>query len=135
MVLNNYRDVGVQVQHDPYFYLLSQREKQYSRNLPFRFLFDATAVGGAALYFVTRHNELHRLRHLSLSLNLVFGLAWRMAFAALISDQVSRRLFVNAQKLKCHKMAEYEAKKIMVQWPNAKKLPMPHQKKTSFFLV
>ena len=135
MVFQNYREVGKEVQHDPYGYLLSQREKQYSRNIPFRFLFNGAIVGATALYYVTRHNELHRFARFSLSLNLVFGLGWRMALAFLISDQASRRLFVNYKKLKEHTMAEYECKKIMVQWPNAKKLPMPHEKKTTYFLI
>ena len=59
------------------------------------------------------HNEIHRLRTLSISLDLVFGLAWRLALTGVVSDQISRRMFVNALKLKQHKMAEYEIKKVM----------------------
>ena len=131
----NYRDLGVEVQRDPYYYLLSQQDKQRSRNIPFRFLFNAAAIGGAAVYFITRHNEIHRLRRLSISLDLVFGLGWRMVIAALVADQVSRRLFVNAHKLKLHQMADYECKKAMVLLPNAKRLLPPHKKPINYIMV
>ena len=65
-------------------------------------LFDLGAIGGTALYYVTRNNELHRLRSFSLSLNLVWGLTWRVLIATVFADQVSRRLFVNSYKLKEH---------------------------------
>ncbi|CDW83091.1 UNKNOWN [Stylonychia lemnae] len=133
--MRDYKDVGLEVQKDPYFYLLSEADKQRSRNIPFRMLFDLGAIGGSAVYFLTRHNQLNSVKTLSISLNLVFGLTWRVLFAAVISDQISRRLFVNSYKLKQNQMANYECRKIMVQWPNAKQLPAPHQKQVSTFLV
>ena len=84
--MRDFKNVGLEVQRDPYYYLLSESEKQRSRNIPFRMVFDLGAIGGTALYYVTRHNELHRLRSFTLSLNLVFGLTWRVLIAALVAD-------------------------------------------------
>ena len=53
---------------------------------------------------------------------MVYGVAWRMLIAAVVSDQLSRRVFVNYVALRKHKMAEYEVKKIMRTWDS----PKPH---------
>ena len=96
------RDVGKEVQHDPYGYLLSEGEKQSAKNIPFRMLFNAAAMGASAVYYLTKNNEMHRIRYLSISLDLVFGLVWRMALAGVVADQASRRMFVNYHKLREH---------------------------------
>ena len=80
------RDVGREVQRDPYGYLLTESEKQSARNVPFRMIFDFAAMGTMALYYLTRHNELHRVRNLSISADLIFGLGWRLAIAGLLAD-------------------------------------------------
>ena len=129
------KDQGREVQHDPYGSLLSESEKQGARNVPFRFLFNAAAIGTAAVYYLTRHNELHRIRNFSISADLIFGLGWRFAIAGLVADQVSRRMFVNYEKLRQHKFAENEVRKIMVKYPNAKTLKAPYQKANSYYWV
>ncbi len=129
------RDIGREVQHDPYGYLLSEGEQQAARNVPFRFMFNAAAMGAAAVYFLTKNNQMHRIKYLSVSLELVFGLGWRLAIAGLIADQMSRRIFVNYEKLRQHNMAKNEVKKIMVKFPNAKTLRAPYQKANSWFWV
>ena len=108
------RDQAKEVQRDPYNYLLSQGEIQSAKNIPFRMMFNAAAMGAVAIYYITKNAEMHRIRYLSISLDLVFGLGWRMALAGVVADQASRRMFVNYEKLRQHKMAEHEVKKIMV---------------------
>ena len=44
-------------------------------------------------------------------------------------------MFVNYEKLRQHKMAEYEVKKIMVKFPNAKALKPQYKKANSYFWV
>ena len=129
------RETGKEVQHDPYNYLLSEREVQSAKNIPFRMMFNAAAMGAAAMYYITKNAEMHRIRYLSISLDLVFGLGWRMALAGVVADQASRRMFVNYEKLRQHKMAENEVKKMMVKFPGAKTLRAPHRKGNSWFLV
>ena len=80
------RDIGREVQHDPYGYLLSEGEQQSARNVPFRFMFNFAAMGAAAVYFLTKNNQMHRIKYLSVSLELVFGLGWRLALAGLVAD-------------------------------------------------
>ena len=77
---------GAELQHDPYKYLLSQSEKQYARNLPFRFAFNGLAVGGMIVYHLSRHNQFGRVRALSISFDMVFGVAWRSLIAAGVAD-------------------------------------------------
>ena len=129
------KDQGREVQQDPYGSLLTESEKQGARNIPFRMFFNAAAMGTASLYYLTRHNELHRIRTFSISLDLIFGLAWRIAIAGVIADQASRRMFVNYDKLRQHKFAENEVRKIMVKIPNAKTLRAPYQKANSWWWV
>ena len=78
---------------------------------------------------------MHRIRSFSISLDLIFGLAWRSAIAFLVADQASRRMFVNYEKLREHRMAENEVRKIMVKFPNAKTLHAPYRKANSWWWV
>ena len=129
------KDVGREVQHDPYNYLLTESEKQSARNVPFRLLFNLSGIGAMSIYYLTRHNQMHRIRSFSISLDLIFGLAWRCAIAFLVADQASRRMFVNYEKLREHRMAENEVRKIMVKFPNAKTLHAPYRKANSWWWV
>ena len=129
------REIGKDIQKEPYRFLLSQKEKQQGRNLPLRMMLTGGACGLSALYYITRHNELHRIRGLSISLDLVFGLVWRLAITGLATEMVTKRLFVNYDRLREHKMAEIEIKKIVRTWPDPKPYQMPHQKPNSYFWV
>jgi len=75
---------------------------------------------------MSRHNELTRVKQFRVSYNLVIGLAWRLIIAAAISDQVSRRFFVNYKALRLHKHADYEVKKIMRTMPNPRPMDKPN---------
>ena len=94
--------VGLEVQRDPYSYLLSQNEKQSARNIPFRLAFNSMACGAAAVYYMSRHNELGRAKALKLTFDLAFNVFLRVALTLVVSDQMSRRMFVNYQALKKH---------------------------------
>ena len=113
---------GADLQHEPYKYLLSQQEKQYARNLPMRFAMNGLAVGATALYYLSRNNQMGRVRAMSISFDMIFGVAIRSVVSLLVADQLGRRLFCNYVALRKHEMAEYECKKIMRTWPN----PKPH---------
>ena len=124
---------GAELQHEPYKFLLSQQEKQYARNVPFRMAFNGLAAGTSAIYFLSRHNQLGRVRALSISFDMVFGVAWRCAFTLLVADQFSRRAFCNYVALRKHEMSEYEVKKVMRTWPNPKPMVAQHEKPNSYF--
>ena len=100
--MRDHRDVGKEVQKDPNGYLLSEGENHSSKNIPFLLLFNAAAMWASALYYLTKNNEMNRIKYLSISLDLVFGLVWRMALAGVVADQASRRMFVNYHKLREH---------------------------------
>ena len=91
------------------------------------------AVAGTAIYHLSRHNQLGRMKALSVSFDMVFGVAWRSTVAVLVADQFSRRLFVNYVALRKHEMAEYEVKKIMRTWPNPKPHLARYEKPNSYF--
>ena len=135
MVRRSAMTQGAELQHDPYRYLLSQQEKQYARNIPFRVAFNGLAAGGMVVYHLSRHNQFGRVRALSISFDMVFGVAWRATIATLIADQFSRRLFVNYVAMRKHEMAEYECKKVMRTWPNPYPMVAAHQKPNSYFWV
>ena len=124
---------GAELQREPYKYLLSQSEKQYARNLPFRMAFNGLAVGATAVYHLSRHNQLGRVRALSISFDMVFGVAIRSALALVVADQFGRRLFCNYVALRKHEMAEYEVKKIMRTFPDPKPHVALHDKPNSYF--
>ena len=125
---------GAELQHEPYKFLLSQQEKQWARNLPFRMAFNGAAVGSAVIYHLSRHSQMGRARALSFSFDMVFGVAWRAALVGVVSDQVSRRMFVNYIALRKHEMAEYEVKKVMRTWPNPKPVSRSvNEKANSYF--
>ena len=129
----NAMTLGQNVQRDPYAHLLTESELQGARCIPFRLAFNGLAAGGAALYYLSRSNELARVRALRISFDMIFGVAWRVVLSTVIADQVSRRMFVNYRALKQHEIANYEVRKVMRTWPHAKPHLAPHQKPNSYF--
>ena len=72
---------------------------------------------------------------LSISFDMVFGVAIRSLLAVAVADQFSRRLFCNYVALRNHKIAEYEVKKVMRTWPNPKPMTPLFAKPNSYFWV
>ena len=81
------------MQRDPYAHLLSEKEKEHARNLHPRNIFAATCAQITGLYYMTRHNELHRILKMRISGDLIFGCAWRCGIAFIIGDTIGRHLF------------------------------------------
>ena len=124
-----------QVQRDPYANLLSQQELQAAKNLPLRLVTHSLAIGGTAFYYLSRHNELGRLRAGRVSYDMVFGVGWRVLIAVGVADQVSRHLFCNYVALKHHKIADYELRKAMRRMSAARPMTPFHLKPNSYFWV
>ena len=101
------------VQRDPYGNVLSNYERLMAKQLPARMFFNAVAVGVASLYYLSRHNEINRVRRLVLSLDMMINVGARAVVAAIAADVVTRKLFVNYDRLTSHKVAVNEVKKIM----------------------
>ena len=53
--------------------------------------------------------------------------------AAIVGDVVSRKLFVNYQKITENKISKNEIKKAMRTFPNARPMLGPHQKPNSYY--
>ena len=77
---------GLDVQRDPYSHLLSQHEKQYARNLPFRLFTNTFAAGACGLYYLSRHNEVGRLKAFRVTIDVVVNVVARSALAFLVAD-------------------------------------------------
>ena len=92
----------MEVQRDPYQYLLSQSEKQSAQQILPRLFCVGTAMGVASLYYLTRHNELQKFMRFSITAEMIFGVVWRAAAAGLVAEVASRRVFVNYIRLKEH---------------------------------
>ena len=93
------QQLGLELQRDPYKYLLTEHEKESAKNMPMRVISGMVAAKGAAFYYLSRHQQLGRVRALSISFDMVFGCAWRMLLAFAIADQAARRFFVNYSAL------------------------------------
>ena len=72
---------------------------------------------------------------MSVSFDMVFGVAWRVLLATALADQVSRRMFVNYQNLRMHQMAENEVRKVMRTWPHAKPHVAVHKRPNSYLWI
>ena len=86
-----------------------------------------------SLYYLARNNQFGRVKQLKITVDLAVNVVVRALFAGAVADLFSRRAFVNYLALKKHKMADYEVKKVMRTWPNAKPFLAPHLKPNSYF--
>ena len=77
---------GMDVQRDPYSHLLSQHEKQYARNLPFRLFANSAAAASVGLYYLSRHNEVGRLKAFRLTIDVLVNVMARSLLAFAVMD-------------------------------------------------
>ena len=77
---------GMDVQRDPYSNLLSQHEKQYARNLPFRMGFNSFSAALVGLYYMSRHNEVGRLKAFRVTIDVALNVFARSLLAFAIAD-------------------------------------------------
>ena len=104
-----------------------------ARKLPIRLLFNALAMGAAGFYYLSRHNEINRLKRLVFSIDMMVNVGSRALVAGVVSHYVTKNLFVSQRRLTEHKVAENEVRKIMRQAPNARPYLAPHEKPNSYF--
>ena len=95
--------------------------------------FNACAMGAAGLYYLSRHNEINRVKRLVFSIDMALNVGSRALVAGIVADVCIRKLFVNYDRLTAHKVATNEVKKVMRTYPNARPLLMPHQKPNSYY--
>ena len=125
----------LEIQRDPYKYLLTPFERANAYGPIPRLLF-GSAIGGLwVVYHLRRNNELHRLFRLNFSGDLVMGIYARLIVGFLVGDRIGAWNFCNYRAIWNHKAADYEVRKIMRTWPDAKPHVWPHQKPNSYFWV
>ena len=93
------KENALAVQHDPYDYLMSNWDRQMAKQLPIRMFCVGLAVGASSLYHISRTHEMNRLRRLQFSYDLMFNLAGRAVLAGLAGEVISRKLFVNYDRV------------------------------------
>ena len=98
-------------------------------------IFNAMAMGVASLYYLSRHNEINRVKRLVFSLDMIANVGARALVAGVCADVVSRKMFVNYGRLTEHKVAVNEVKKIMRQAPNARPYLAVHEKPNSYYFA
>ena len=118
--------LALEVQKDPYEYLLTEWEGQWARMLPLRLAFAGAAVGASTLYYISRHHEINRLRRLKISFDLLFNVGGRAVLAGFAGELVARKLFINYDRIQQDKCARNEIKKVMRTFPDAKPHLLPH---------
>ena len=129
------KDEGLEIAYRPYEYLLTPFEKQSCHASIPRLIMNTAVAGLWGVYFLRRNNELHRIFRLSISAELVIALTWRTALAGYVSDRIASRIFVDHNRIRRHKMANQEIRKIMRTFPDAKPYLKPHEKPNSYFWV
>ena len=130
---NRQKEICSDVTRDPYAHLLTNWEKQTAKQIPIRMFFNAAAMGVAGLYYLSRHNELNRVKRLVFSIDMAVNVGSRAIVAGVVSDLFTRKLFVNYDKLTAHKVATNEVKKIMRTYPNARPYKAVHEKPNSYY--
>ena len=86
----------------------------------------AAAMGVASLYYVSRANEINRIKNLKFSIDMMVNVGARALVAGVLADVCTRKLFVNYEKITKHKVASNEVRKIMRTYPNARPYLAPH---------
>ena len=67
------------------------------------------------------------------SVDMLINVGARSVLAAGVADVVTRKLFVNYDRVLEHKVAKNEVSKIMRTMPNARPYLMPHQRPNSYY--
>ena len=101
--------------------------------IPLRMAINGMAMGAFALYYLSRHNEINRIKRLKFSVDMIVNVTARSLLAGVVADVCTRKMFVNYDRITEHKVASNEVKKLMRTMPNARPLLMPHQKPNSYF--
>ena len=70
-----------------------------SKQLPIRLFIVGVAAGGAGLYYLVKHNEINRVRRMKFSIDMMINVTLRAAAASVAAEVLSRKLFVNYQRL------------------------------------
>ena len=110
-------------------------ERQMAKQLPLRMAINGLSVGLFSFYYLSRHNEINRVLRMKFSVDMIVNVGARGALAFVVSDLCTRKLFVNHMRIKEHKVATNEVKKVMTTMPNAKTLIAPQDKPNSYFYV
>ena len=95
--------------------------------------FNACAMGFFSLYYLSRHHEINRIKRLKFSLDMMVNVSARALLAGVVSDVITRKMFVNYDRLTEHKVANNEIKKIMRTMPNARPYLKPHERPNSYY--
>ena len=106
-----------------------------AKMIPVRMVFNAASVGAAALWYLSRHGQLNRLMRLKIDIDMILNVTVRGLAAGIVSDLVTRKMFVNYDKISRHKVAVNEASKIMRTFPNARPYIAIQDKPNSYFLA
>ena len=125
----------LQVQRDPYGHLMSNWEVQMAKQLPLRMFFNAVAMGAFSLYYLSRHNEIQRIRNFRFSVDMVVQVSVRALGAGIVADFCTRKAFINYDALRNHKAANNEIKKVMRTFPNRRPYLAVWEKPNSYLLA
>ena len=95
--------------------------------------FNGLAVGAFSLYYLSRTNEINRIKRMSFTIDMMVNVGVRAVVAGVAADVCTRKLFVNYNKVAAHKVASNEIKKIMRTYPNARPYLAVHEKPNSYY--
>ena len=67
--------------------------------IPVRMFFNGLSMGLAGIWYLSRHSELNRVRRLKFSIDMTINVVVRALAAGIVSDIVTRKVFVNHSKI------------------------------------
>ena len=84
---------------------MTNYDRQIAKMIPFRMAFNGLSVGAAALWYLSRHGQVNRLMKMKIDIDMILNVTVRGLAAGIVSDVVTRKLFVNYDKISRHKAA------------------------------
>ena len=94
--------------------------------VPLRIFTCALVMGASSLYYISKNHEINRIKNLKFSIDLMINVTSRALLWGFVGDVVTRKMFVNYDRVVEHKVAANELKKIMRTMPNARPYLRPH---------
>ena len=79
-----------------------------AKQIPLRVIFNGLAAASFSLYYLSRTNEINRIKRMSFTIDMMINVGVRALGAGVVADVCSRKLFVNYNKIAAHKVASNE---------------------------
>ena len=131
-IASEYKE-AIDVQKDPYKYLLTAQEKQSAHGYIPRLLLQIGVPSLVCYRFFRNSGQTDRFMRIKLPTSLVLTVFWKATLSFLLATYFGSKLFINRNRVIHHKMAKNEISKIMRLQTEARPYLEFHQKSNSLW--